>query len=175
MDIELRKVINNKIDCIEQFKLFRKIISNAIEEDNIKKDIQLAIAVPLNGNINIKHIYSYFPLLDTDSPFNCILHATYSLGDHRNTINYSETNKIIIKEQLNFLINIATIYISNKDLNTAYRILLPTNYNKYYSWNFSSTFSKFDLEDYYIPELSRLSMFETVNNELISIDSHPQK
>lgn len=175
MDIELRKVINNKIDCIEQFKLFRKIISNAIEEDNIKKDIQLAIAVPLNGNINIKHIYSYFPLLDTDSPFNCILHATYSLGDHRNTINYSETNKIIIKEQLNFLINIATIYISNKDLNTAYRILLPTNYNKYYSWNFSSTFSKFDLEDYYIPELSRLSMFETVNNELTSIDSHPQK
>ena len=173
-EIELTKTINNNIVCTEIFKLFRKDIPKSIIEDDIEKDIQLSIAIPLNEEITADHLYSYFPLLDTDSPFNCIFHATYSLGDHRNTINISDTNKRVIKEQLDFLIEIAHTYISKGLLNDAYRILLPTNYNSY-NWNFPSAFAKIGMEDHYIESLSKLSMFKTVNNKLVAISDKPKR
>lgn len=78
----------------EEFYLYRKVITNAIEEDEVLKDIQLSIAVPLDMDTFMsRYIYSYFPLLDTESPFNCVLHASYALGDHRNTVNVSKENK----------------------------------------------------------------------------------
>ena len=175
-EVELIKKVDENVDCIEKFKLFRNNISKAIVEDDIEKDIQLAIAVPLDEKIQIKHLYSYFPLLDTNSPFNCVFHATYSLGDHRNTVNLNDINKRIIQEQLGFLVKVAKIFISNNQLNEVYKILLPTNYNpNNIIWSFSSSFSNFKLEDFYINLLSELSMFETVNNELVSIESNPKK
>ncbi len=172
VNIELCKIDNDIIICKEKFHLYRKSIPNVIDDDGITKDIQLAIAVPYDNN-NIKHLYSYFPLLDTDSPFNCILHATYSLGDHRNTIHFSEINKRIVETQLDFLVEVAKIFISNKELNKAYEILLPANYRDGYIWSFSTSFSKFNLEDYYIKSLSKLLMFRTVNDQLISIEDRP--
>lgn len=165
-EIILRKIQNGQLLYSEKYHLFSRDISQSIEEDGIKKDIRMSIAVPVSDVI-VKHIYSYFPLLDTNSPFSCILHATYVLGDHRNTLNSSETNKIIVKEQLYFLIEIAQTYIAERKLATAYKILLPLNWDM-------STISKFNLKEEYIKKLSEIKMFETVDNQLVSISKKPK-
>ena len=85
-------------------------------EDEILKDIQLSIAVPNQILLGTNHVYSYFPLLETDSPFNCVLHATYALGDHRNNINPSDVNKRIIQQQLSFLIEVASYYVKEGNI-----------------------------------------------------------
>lgn len=165
--VELRKIQNDQLLHSEKYYLFNRDVSQAIEEDGIKKDIRMSIAVPIS-NILAKHIYSYFPLLDTTSPFSCILHATYAIGDHRNTLNLSETNKRIVGKQLDFLIDIAQMYIDRRELTTAYKILLPLNWD-------TSTMSKFNLKGEYIKRLSEIKMFETVDKKLVSISDKPKR
>ena len=106
--VELRKIQNGQLLHSEKYHLFSRDISQAIEEDDILKDIRMSIAVPIS-DLTTKYIYSYFPLLDTISPFSCILHATYAIGDHRNTLNSSEANKKIVGKQLDFLIAVVDI------------------------------------------------------------------
>lgn len=165
--VELRKIQNGQLLHSEKYHLFSRDISQAIEEDDILKDIRMSIAVPIS-DLTTKYIYSYFPLLDTISPFSCILHATYAIGDHRNTLNSSEANKKIVGKQLDFLIEIAQAYIDKGELATAYKILLPSNWDM-------STISKFDLKGGYIKRLSEIKMFETVDNQLVSISSKPKR
>ncbi len=169
----LRKTVNNIVETEESFTLFEKIIPRAIREDGALKDIQLSIAVPDQKLRIPNHIYSYFPLLETDSPFNCILHATYALGDHRNNINTSDANKRIIQEQLSFLLDVAKYYVKKDNFSKAYQILIPSNYITG-DWHFSSTYSKFNLEKYYIKLLKNEKLFLTVNGKLISINEGPK-
>lgn len=173
-EIHLQKLIDDKVDIEETFYLFKKDIRNAITEDDTRKDIQLAIAVPIDlGHFENKHIYSFFPLLDTESPFNCVLHASYALGDHRNTVNVSEANKKIIQEQLLFLVEIANKFVKSNFHEIAYKMILPTNFpNK--NWRFVSPFSKFEgIEEYYLDLVSKQKLFLTVNGENISINDNP--
>lgn len=169
----LRKTVNGIVETEESFTLFDKIIPRAIKEDEIWKDIQMSIAVPEQILSGTNHVYSYFPLLETDSPFNCILHATYALGDHRNNINPSDTNKRIIQEQLVFLVEVAKHYVKEQNFKKAYQILVPSNYSTE-DWHFSSAYSKFNLEEYYIGLLRGEKLFQTVNGKLISINENPK-
>lgn len=169
----LRKTENGGVTEEERFTLFEKSIPQAIIEDDVLKDIQLSIAVPDKDMTGTNHVYSYFPLLETDSPFNCVLHATYSLGNHRNNINLSEENKRIVKEQLSFLVEIAVKYVEKGQYDEGYRILLPSNYS-IGNWRFTSSFSKFILEEYYIQLLKDKPLFQTVNRKRISIIESPK-
>ena len=172
--ISLKKIVDGKVEIEEEFYLFKKIIPNAIKEDEVLKDIQLSIAVPLDmDTFKSRYIYSYFPLLDTESPFNCVLHASYALGDHRNTVNVSEENKKIIEEQLLFLVEVANQFVNKKQYDIAYNLLIPTNFSRD-KWRFTSPFSKFELEDYYLEILSEQKIFRTVNDENISVKDKPK-
>lgn len=175
-DVTLSKVVDNEVECYEQYKLFTKTIVHAIkenEDDELFKDVQMAIAVPVKVEQAIEHLYSYFPLLDTDAPFNCVMHATYALGDHRNTLTPSQINKTIGKYQLDFLLSIAD-FLSNQDANIAQKILCPKSYNNDSSKIFPVSFSRLSLEDYFVSGVSKLKIFETVNDELISISDSPK-
>ena len=170
----LRKVENGVVTIEERFTLFEKNILKAIREDDALKDIQLSIAVPDKDMKGTNHVYSYFPLLDTDSPFNCVLHATYALGDHRNNISYSEENKRIVQEQLSFLVETAVKFVEKGQYDDAYRILLPSNYSDGSNWHFTSSFSKFNLEEYYIQLLKDKQLFQTVGRKRVSINESPK-
>lgn len=170
----LRKTENGVITEEESFILFEKNIPQAIKEDGVWKDIQLSIAVPDKDMEGTNHVYSYFPLLETDSPFNCILHATYALGDHRNNISNSEENKRIVQEQLSFLVETAVKFVEEGQYDDAYRILLPSNYSDWRNWHFSSSFSKFNLEEYYIRLLKDKQLFQTVSRKRVSINESPK-
>ncbi len=88
--VVLKKFIDNHLETEESFGVFTRVIEKALKEDDIEKDIDLAIAIPDNSdNFQSQHLYSYFPLLYTQSPFNCLMHASYALGANRNTVDLS--------------------------------------------------------------------------------------
>lgn len=172
--ISLLKIVDGNKEMEESFFLFEKTIENAIQEDDVFKDIRLSIAVPKDfDSFSSRYVYSYFPLLDTESPFNCVLHATYALGDHRNTVNINPINKKIIKEQLAFLIDISKEFVQDKRYDIAYKILVPRNFRDE-NWRFTSPFSKFELEEDYLELLASHEIFPTVNDEDISVKDSPK-
>lgn len=163
--VELKKYINEEYQFNEEFFLYTPKGNKSSHKDT-EKAINLAIAVPVNfNNFKAAHLYSFFPLLDTHSAFNCIFHANYELGANRNTIGASERNKKIIREQLNFLIEIAEIFIANHDFEKAYNILLPIRSEGF--------FSQFRVEEDYFNKLSSSKIFPTVNNKLFSVEDNP--
>lgn len=173
-NISLLKIVDDNTEVEESFFLFEKTIEHAIKEDDVFKDFRLSIAVPKNfGAFSRRYVYSFFPLLDTESPFNCVLHATYALDDHRNTINMSPANKEIIREQLAFLIDVSKEFVQNGNYDIAYKLLVPSNFSDK-GWRFTSPFSKFELEDYYLELLALQKIFLTVNDEYISVKDNPK-
>ncbi|MBR4321418.1 DUF3883 domain-containing protein [Treponema sp.] len=158
----------------ETFFVFDKVIPERILEDDVKKDILLSVAIPETyEKFTSGHLYTFFPLLDAESPFNCLLHASYDLNSSRNSINPGEKNDIIIKEQLKFIIEIAQFYIKNNDSKTAYKIISPLSATKD-SFSFPTVYSKFKLEDFYVDNLIKTKLFYTVNGNLISIQDKPK-
>lgn len=175
-DVNLSKVVNDEVECSEQFKLFTKTIEYAVkenEDDESLKDVHMAIAVPIKVERTIEHLYSFFPLLDTDAPFNCVMHATYALSDHRNTLTPSTVNKKIGQYQIDFLFSIAD-YLSGCDANCAQKILSPKTYHNDLSKIFPVSFSKLSLEEYFVKGVCERKIFLTVNDELISINDKPK-
>lgn len=171
--VSLQKIVDDSLETSEKFFIFTKTIEKAIKQDDEYKDIRLATAVPTDfSTFHIGNVYSYFPLMDTKSPINCVLHASYELGDHRNTINRSETNKQIFKEQLLFLTEIVTKLVQNKMYDIAYKIIVPTDFNAN-SQSFVSPFNKFELENFYLDLLTKQKILLTVNNRNISIEEYP--
>lgn len=174
--IEIFKEEEEKSESIvhETFFVFDKVNPERLLEDDVKKDILLSVAIPdTYENFIPNHLYTFFPLLDTESPFNCLLHASYDLNDSRNSINSGEKNTIIIREQLRFLLQIAQFYIKNNDFITAYKIISPLTATEY-SFYFPTVYSKFKLEDFYFEILINEKLFSTVNGNLISIQEEPK-
>lgn len=174
-DITIKKIVNSEIQQSEDYELFERCIKDKFEEDDVKKDVDLAIAIPKFSNKDNLNLYTFFPLLETSSPFNCIMHATYELGDQRNTIVSNSNNKDIIKEQLNFLFDIIeNYYIKNKIYDKALNIITPTNLGNFsYNFKFQPGFQNFNVEDYYIEKLKSCKMLLTVNGNLISFNDNP--
>jgi hypothetical protein len=170
----LKKYVNNEVQIEEQFYVFEKVKENEIEEDGKRKDIRLAVAVPKNfESFEVGNIYSFFPLLDVESPFNCVMHATYTLGDHRDTISRNEENKTIIIEQLKFLVEVAEKFASKQYGDTALRLLTPVDFKRD-NWKFPPAFSQFAvLEETYLKILESAKILQTVNDEYICAKDVP--
>lgn len=175
-NIRLSKSINGEVVVVEEYSVWSKTLASEIEEDGEKKDVSMAIAVKTeNVELDDNYIYSYFPLLGADSPVNCLLHATYSLDDHRNLITLNDINRHIVSKQLDFLIYVASKYVERNMLSEAYEILLPKNYySDARNWRFPASLRGFGLEEEYIDKLAKIKMFCTVNQELISINDNPK-
>lgn len=172
--VKLLKKVNGQIEKEEIFRLFEKEIPNAIILDNEEKSIQTIIAVPeKKEEFSKSNLYSFFPLLKTTSPFNCVMHGSYLLGDHRDTINRCEANKIIIQSQLDHIIEIAKIYIEENDSDSALSLLIPTEFYKNNRFCMSS-FDDFSLQKYYFDKLKDMKMLKTVNGEYLSITDNPK-
>lgn len=170
----LRKIVSMNLEIEEHFYVFGEIIPKAIKEDQEEKDILLSIAVPKDfSSFDSKHLYSFFPLLNTESPFNCIMHASYFLDDHRNTIILNEGNKTIIEEQVKFLIDVAETFIHNGQYECAYKILVPKNFSTD-NWHFPTPFQMFKMESLYLDLLSNHKLFQTVNEECVSVLDKPK-
>jgi len=174
--ISLQKIVSDSAEVEEKFYVFDKIIPKALKEDQEDKDILLSIAVPEDySTFHSTNLYSFFPLFDTESPFDCVMHASYFLNDHRNTLTPNEGNKTIIKCQLEFLIDVAKQFLQKGKCEHAYKMIVPISFSDsdYYGYSLS-LFSKFKLEDYYLDSLSKQNILQTINGKLISILDNPK-
>ncbi|MCL2663329.1 MAG: DUF3883 domain-containing protein [Oscillospiraceae bacterium] len=186
----LSKITDGDMEKEESYYYFSKILPKAIkedEDDEDKKDVRLAVAIPLDySRFENCRLYSFFPLLETESPFNCVLNATYVLGDQRNNLSPTEVNTFIIREQLRFLIETAKDMAEIEANDVPLRLLTPVNfeydrkgishYPKRGEWKFLSAFSISKLENEYLDMLKKkdVRVFLTVNNEYISICDKPK-
>ena len=101
------------------------------------------------------------------------MHATYILGDHRDTISRNEVNKTIITGQLKFLIEVAEKFASKQYADTALRLLTPVDFRSK-NWKFPPAFSQFSvLEEVYLKILESAKILRTVNDEYISVKDVP--
>lgn len=168
--VTLCKNVNGEDETQESFYLFEKRISKRIEIDNKQKDMLLSVAVPLDfDTFKRGYLYSFFPLLETKSPFNCVLHASYLLGDHRNNIPMNEVNKEIICEQIRYLIDIANTFVGVGKYNIAQQLLTPEDFEKT-KWNLPVPFDRADIKDLYLDLVSDQKMFLSVNGDALSIN-----
>lgn len=173
-NVVLQKIIAGNLDVEEKFYVFKKEIPQAVNEDGVLKDILLSIAIPEDfSTFKRKHIYSFFPLLDTESPFDCVLHASYDLGDNRNTIRKNTNNKKILEKQLSFIVEVATHFVKKGNFDVAYKLLVPAHFSNS-SWSFPPSFGQIGLEDFYCNLLVKQKVFQTVNGENLSIQDEPK-
>ena len=96
----------------------------------------------------------------------------YVLSDHRDTLNRCAANKCIIREQLDFLIEIAERYVSENQHELALSLLLPNQFDGKPDACLSA-FDDFDLQEYYFGRIKNIKMLQTVNEEYISIQDNP--
>lgn len=170
--VTLEKIVNGERIVEERYQLFEKFKNISVDKDDELKKIGFTIAVPENiEDFRVDHIYSFFPLLGMDSPFKCVLHATYDLSYHRNTTNLTAANHTIIKEQLDFLFEIADRYVNEGQHAKAQQLLLPSHFSPD-SRSFSPPFSEF--EDHYFDLLFARKIFRTVNGKNISVKEDPK-
>jgi hypothetical protein len=173
--VALRKISNeDTIVYEESFYLFEKNIKKAIEEESEKKDIRLAIAVPIDySSFKCNYLYSFFPLLDTESPFDCVMHASYVLGDQRNTLINGEINKTIICQQLSFIKDIAEKFTSPEFDDLAIRLITPIKSSND-NIDLGTTFSKFKIENEFLFIFKISKVLQTVNGDYISLIDNPK-
>jgi len=178
----LKKTVDGEDEITETYQVFAKRLPEAVVEDvsdGEKKDILMTIAVPENmETCEINHLYSFFPLNDTEAPFPCVMHASYVLGDHRDTIPNVDVNGTIIKEQLNFLIQgVVPALIKQGDYEKAQNLVIP---NGFTGWRigFLQPFGKFDqglhLVDHFLSLVMKCQLFETVNHRMIAVADGPK-
>ena len=181
-DIKITKCVNSE-EKSEDYKLFERTITDtfkdiATDSPDVEKSLRMAIAVTDNKSVlENACLYTFFPLLGTKSPFNCIMHATYELGNQRNNIDNSSNNSKIIVNQMKFLLDVVqNYYIKNNEIEKAISLIIPNNIS---TWNknnkkFNSGFHSFELEDEYLKMLKDVRIFQTVNDKLLSINDKPK-
>ena len=173
-EVYLTKKIEDEIVVEEIFTLFERKIKGGVVEDKEEKDIYMSLAVPSDiNNFACDHLYTFFPILNTQSPFCCVMHATYSLSASRDSLNSGDLNKDIIKHQLEQIVDVARYYINQNAYDVAMNILAPSNTNGS-KLNFNQGFSKFGLEEIYLSMLQNLHFLPTVNGEGLSIEDQPK-
>lgn len=188
--IKIEKKEYNKIskefivDRESNYYLFEKRIKSFINEtdsDDVLKDVELAIAIPQDFyNFDNRLIYSYFPIQSFRSPFNCIMHATFTLDDQRNNIVGSETNKMIYKELLKFLTEVSKKFLNDVNRQRSLSIvtpnIVPTNFYygpKFKLFEYTDSKLKFlnEVLNEFVMSLAKEEIFPNVVGEFISFSN----
>lgn len=146
-------------------------------EDDIlieKRHLKLSIAIPKDESVACdKPLYTFFPIGETETPFNALIHATFELDENRETISDLEINQEIFKELLKFyVLTVTKNFNKPKFKNRVLKLLCPKNYNKYFS--FEKPFYSNEIFQYYLNLCRKHSIFLTVNGKFISNEDKPK-
>lgn len=159
----------------EKYFVYEREIKKFItDEDKNSKSFSSIIVLPENDEYINKslNLYTFFPLLSTEAPFNCIMHGTYELSSQRNSLIKSNDNKKILLAQLEHLLHVATSLFNDKKDNKAIDLIIPKTFNNKY-FEFSQGFKEFNLELEYVNLLKNFKMLRNVNSNMISLNEKP--
>ncbi|GEM_PF-578089 len=176
-EVVLEKKVNGIFEKKELFLLFKKDIPNFVKDKEQSKNLGMVIAIPdSTENVESSYLYSFFPVFESTSPFKCLFHATYELGDQRNNLLTNEVNYNIIKEQLIFLFSdVADYLVKRKNFKKLYEIITPisTGMSFLFQKPFSS-FNSYGIESFYLDLLGKAKIFKTVCDGILSLDENPR-
>jgi hypothetical protein len=148
-----------------------------VNNENEPKEIRLAAAIPKEIRKKEYSIYSFFPIRDAISPFPALLHGTFILDQHRDSIatDQDQINKQVLRELLKFYVNtIADNFGKQEFGDYAVHLLTPLGFKNDNNWRFASEFKKFMLEEFYLDLLAKVKFLPTVNGDYISIQYKPK-
>lgn len=159
LKVTLKKIVQGDETEIGEFYYF--------DEDDGKFGPKYAIAIPCNFDENFRGcMYTFFPILDKQSPFPLLMHSTFDLSPNRNTINAGQSNRQLFEKLLEFFVSLVTKYFTTKEEGASVlKLIKPINYNA--SYDFSAPFE--GLFDKYLEICKKYVKLQTVNDEFFAI------
>lgn len=155
----------NNDDC-ESFFFFEDDKQTIDENFNGTNSIRMAIAIPTKTTDNEYNLYTFFPILNIRSPFNALLHATFSLNANRNNFESSieddRINKAVFLKLLEFYVS----KVENLDLKERrLQLLTPNNFGGNFS--FPDDLARLKCVDDYINLNKKKNIFFSINEEYL--------
>jgi len=119
----------------ESFYFFENDQETIDEKLNGTNSIRMAVAIPTEKTNKEYNLYTFFPILNIKSPFNALLHATFSLNANRNNFESSieddKINKAVFLKLLEFYVS----KVENLDLKERrLQLLTPNNFREFFSF-----------------------------------------
>lgn len=138
--------------------------------------LKMAVAIPLHKqHFDDKKykLYTFFPILDLESPFPALLHATFSLTDNRNDLDIAseesrKINSLIWRELLRFYADTVEQFESDDTLRRL-RLLYPRNFSKLF-YRFDGSLGKLGEETGFVDYCRLKKIFYNVNGRYLSAD-----
>ena len=130
------------------------------------KNIRMAVAIPVDETEEQFKLYTFFPILNINSPFKALLHATFSLNDNRNNFESSpeddKINQEVFTKLLSFFVSkVATLNLKERTI----KLLSPINYTSKYK--FPDDLSRLNCEPDYLNICKKEKIFYSINGEYI--------
>lgn len=148
-------------------------INRALDGSDILK---MAVAVPLHesdADDKKYRLYTFFPILNLESPFPALLHATFNITDNRNDLDIAseesrEINSLIWRELLRFYADTVEQFESADSLRRL-RLLYPRNFSKLF-YKFDGSLGKLGEENGFFDYCRLKKIFYNVNDRYLSSD-----
>ncbi len=165
----------------KSFYLFSNIEDEKLEkykiiEDKEEKTVKLAFAIPCDFNANNYPFYTFFPIRQTNCPFNALMHASFSLSENRDAIISNVVNIQVFKLLLEFYVDEVTNYFSNSKYGKELlKLLTPKNFQNNYS--FGHPFENENnnpIINYYLDLCRKHKIFFTCSKQFISVSDNPK-
>ena len=153
----------------ESFYFFENDQETICENINGTNSIRMAVAIPTETTDNEYNLYTFFPILNIKSPFNALLHATFSLNANRNNFESSieddKINKAVFLKLLEFYVS----KVENLDLEERrLQLLTPNNFGKNFS--FPDDLARLKCVREYIDLIKNKNIFFSINREYLNAE-----
>ncbi len=147
-------------------------IDRALDGSDILK---MAVAIPLHESYPAAggyKLYTFFPILDLESPFPALLHATFNLTDNRNDLDIAsresrDINSLIWDELLRFYVDSVERFESADTLRRL-KLLYPRNFSPLHA--FGGSLGKLGKENVFFEYCRSGKIFCNVNGKYLSAD-----
>ena len=170
-----------KIGNDKSFFLFSNIEDENLEkykitEDKEEKTVKLAFAIPCDFAANNYPFYTFFPIRQTNCPFNALMHASFSLSENRDAIISNAVNIQVFKLLLEFYVDEVTNYFSNSNYgNKLLELLTPKNFETNYTFGHPFENDKDNtIVNYYLDLCRKHKIFFTCSKQFISVSDNPK-
>lgn len=158
---------NSENETMDKYKIL---------EDKEIKTAKLAFAIPIDFSANNYPFYTFFPIRQSKTPFNAIMHASFSLSDNRDSINSSSVNIQVFKLLLEFYVSEITKYFSNEKYgNMVLKLLTPKDFCTNYTFGhpFENENDR-SIVQFYLELCSKYKIFYSCSKQFISVNDNPK-
>lgn len=153
----------------ESFFFFEDDKQTICENFNGTNSIRMAVAIPTKTTDTEYNLYTFFPILNIKSPFNALLHATFSLNANRNNFESSneddKINKAVFLKLLEFYVSkVEKLDLKERRL----QLLTPNNFG--WKFSFPNDLARLNCVSEYIDLNKNKNIFFSINGEYLGAE-----